>query len=133
VDVTVEDGLVARTDPALADIVLENLIGNAWKFTAGRPAAHIWVGVTPDRASDRGAPREFYVRDDGAGFDQNYVDRLFAPFQRLHTAEQFPGTGIGLATVARVLGRLGGTWRAEGQIGEGATFFFTLGAGDSGE
>ncbi|MEI6727557.1 MAG: PAS domain S-box protein, partial [Actinomycetes bacterium] len=124
VEVVVEEGLLAEADPALADIVLENLIGNAWKFTAGRPTSHISVG-----ASQREEAREFFVRDDGAGFDQTYVDRLFAPFQRLHTAEQFAGTGIGLATVARVLARLGGTWRAEGKVDEGATIFFTLGDG----
>ena len=105
--VAVEEGLLAEADPALADVILENLIGNAWKFTADRPAAHISVGATRDEASRAGAPR----------------------FQRLHTAEQFPGTGIGLATVARVLSRIGGTWRAEGTVDEGATFFFTLGDG----
>jgi light-regulated signal transduction histidine kinase (bacteriophytochrome) len=122
VSVVVEEGLVAQSDAALVDVVLENLLGNAWKFTAGRPDAHIELGSL---AHD--GDRVFFVRDNGAGFDQAYVHKLFTPFQRLHTTQQFQGTGIGLATVARVLGRLGGTCRAEGEVGCGATFFFTLG------
>jgi len=124
VEVVIEDGLVAQADTWLVDVVLENLLGNAWKFTAKRPSARIEFG-----AIRRDGQPVFFVRDDGAGFDPAYVDRLFAPFQRLHTAEQFPGTGIGLATVARVLGRLGGTWWAEGEVDRGATFFFTLSGG----
>jgi PAS domain S-box-containing protein len=124
VDVTVEDGLVAESDPTLVAVVLENLLGNAWKFTAERREAHIAFGSL---ATD--GERTYFVRDDGAGFDQAYVHKLFTPFQRLHTAEQFPGTGIGLATVGRVLERLGGTFWAEGAVGCGATFFFTLGDG----
>ena len=121
VEVLIEDGLVAEADSALVDVVLENLLGNAWKFTGRRPLAHIEFGT---HLRDRRA--EYFVRDDGAGFDPAYVDKLFAPFQRLHTAEEFPGTGIGLATVARILSRLGGTWRAEGSVDCGAAFFFTL-------
>ena len=121
-EVSVEEGLVAESDAALVDVVLENLLGNAWKFTSGRPEAHIEFG-----SLESDGERTFFVRDDGAGFDQAYVHKLFTPFQRLHTADQFPGTGIGLATVARVLERLGGTCRAEGEVGRGATFFFTLG------
>jgi light-regulated signal transduction histidine kinase (bacteriophytochrome) len=122
VAVAIEEGLVAVSDAALVDVVLENLLGNAWKFTAGRPDAHIEFG----RVEGAGE-RTYFVRDDGAGFDQAYVHKLFSPFQRLHTPEQFPGTGIGLATVARVLERLGGWCRAEGEPGRGATFTFTLG------
>ena len=121
VEVIIADGLVAEGDAALVDVVLENLLGNAWKFTAKRASARIELG-----ALRRDGRLSFFVRDNGAGFDPAYVDKLFTPFQRLHTAEQFPGTGIGLATVARVLGRLGGTWRAEGEVDAGATFSFTL-------
>jgi PAS domain S-box-containing protein len=122
VEVVIEDGLTAVTDEPLAEVVLQNLLGNAWKFTAGRDVAHIMVG----RACEGGDPA-FFVRDDGAGFDPAYADKLFVPFQRLHPAEQFPGTGVGLATVARVLDRLGGSCTAESSIGAGATFYFTLG------
>ncbi len=121
VRVTIQDGLTASADPALADVILDNLLGNAWKFTAGREHAHIEFG-----AETTGGETVFFVRDDGAGFDAAYRDKLFQPFQRLHTAEEFPGTGIGLATVARVLGRLGGRWWADGEPDRGATFFFTL-------
>jgi PAS domain S-box-containing protein len=124
VDVAIEERLVVESDAALVDVVLVNLLGNAWKFTAERPEAHIEFGSF---VAD--GERTYFVRDDGAGFDQAYVHKLFTPFQRLHTAEEYPGTGIGLATVARVLERLGGTWRAEGEVGGGATFFFTLGDG----
>jgi PAS domain S-box-containing protein len=126
VEVVIADGVVAVGDTALVDVILENLLGNAWKFTAKRPSARIEFGVI-----ENDGPRSFFVRDDGAGFDPAYVDKLFTPFQRLHTAEQFPGTGIGLATVARVLGRLGGTWWAEGEVDGGATFYFTLSGSDA--
>ena len=106
-------------------MVLTNLLGNAWKFTKGRAEAHIEFGC---RAGDD--ETVYFVRDDGAGFDPEYVDKLFQPFQRLHTDEQFAGTGIGLATVRRIIGRLGGRCWAEGAPGAGATFFFTLPAPD---
>ena len=121
VEVTIQDGLVVTGDAAILDVVLANLLGNAWKFTSRRPEAHIEF-----REVEHDDGRAFLVRDDGAGFDPAYVNKLFSPFQRLHTAEEFPGTGIGLATVARVLERLGGTWWAEGEVGRGATFFFAL-------
>ena len=122
VTVAIEDGLKARTDSALADIVLTNLLGNAWKFTARSSEARIEVGSVRDDGA-----AVFYVRDDGAGFDQEHAADIFRPFHRLHTQEEFPGTGIGLATVQRALDKLGGRCRAEGEPGEGATFFFTLG------
>jgi PAS domain S-box-containing protein len=118
---TVQDGLTAEADPTLIEAVLDNLLGNAWKFTARREHAHIEFG-----AETHDGAHAFFVRDDGAGFDPVYGDKLFQPFQRLHTDDEFPGTGIGLATVARVLGRLGGRWWAEGEPGRGATFSFTL-------
>jgi len=121
VDADVADDLVASGDPALLRIVLQNLLMNAWKFTSRRPEAHIEVGV---ERHDAGAA--YFVRDDGAGFDATYVDKLFTPFQRLHVAEEFPGTGIGLATVARIVRRHGGSVSAEGAVDCGATFYFTL-------
>jgi light-regulated signal transduction histidine kinase (bacteriophytochrome) len=122
--VSIAEGLSAKTDEPLIEVVLRNLLGNAWKFTAGKEMAHVEVG----RAVSDGR-EAFFVRDDGVGFDPAYADKLFLPFQRLHAADEFPGTGIGLATVARVLGRLGGSWWAEGGVGAGAVFFFTLNDG----
>ncbi len=122
VDVTVEAGLQAVGDARLVRVVLENLIGNAWKFSSQREAAAITVGCTLDSAS---AP-VFFVRDNGAGFDMAYADKLFRAFQRLHTAEEFAGTGIGLATVNRIVARHGGRLWAEAAPNQGATFFFTL-------
>jgi signal transduction histidine kinase len=120
VTIEIAEGLGARGDRRLLTIALENLLGNAWKFTGERAAPHIWVGRTSD------APGAFFVRDDGAGFDETYADKLFAPFQRLHGAE-FEGTGIGLATVQRIVARHGGRIWARAAVGQGATFFFTLG------
>lgn len=115
----VDPGLAAVGDVRLVRSVLENLIGNAWKFSARTPAAHLHVGGT-------GEPGVFYVQDNGAGFDMAYADRLFGTFQRLHSPDEFPGTGIGLATVARAVSRHGGRVWARSTPGEGATFFFTL-------
>ena len=117
----VEPGCTAVSDASLLEAVLSNLLGNAWKFTRGRAEAHIEFGR---RAGDD--ETVYFVRDDGAGFDPAYVDKLFQPFQRLHTNDQFSGTGIGLATVRRSIGRLGGRCWAEGAPGMGATFYFTL-------
>ena len=113
--------LVVRADPGLMRIVLQNLLGNAWKFTAKRSPAHVEFGVT---ANDHG--RAYFVRDDGAGFDMAYAAKLFGAFQRLHAAAEFPGTGIGLATVQRIIHRHGGQIWAEGAPERGATFYFTL-------
>ncbi len=122
-DVTfrVEEGLVARADGRLLRILLENLLGNAWKFTSRREQALIEVGAV---AHDGG--RAFYVRDNGAGFDMAYAGKMFGAFQRMHGASEFEGTGIGLATVARIVHRHGGRVWAEGAVGHGATFYFTL-------
>jgi signal transduction histidine kinase len=102
-------------------IVLENLLGNAWKFTAKTLGARVELGLS----NGAGQPALF-VRDNGAGFDQAYAARLFAPFQRLHTQGEFPGTGIGLATVRRIVDRHGGRVWAEGKVGGGATIWWTL-------
>ena len=111
----------AQGDACLLQIVLENLLGNAWKFTSREPEAKIEFGVT-----ERDGHRSYYVRDNGAGFEMAYADKLFVPFQRLHGTDEFEGTGIGLATVQRVIHRHGGQVQAEGEPGEGATFYFTL-------
>ena len=108
-------------DPHLLRSVLENLLGNAWKFTGRSPRPRVEFGW---REVD-GRPA-YFVRDNGAGFDPRYADRLFAPFHRLHDASEFEGTGIGLATVSRIVRRHGGRVWAEGKPGEGATFWFTL-------
>ena len=124
VEAQVSDGLVAHGDTRLLRIALENLISNAWKFTEKEPEARIEFGIT--RLAGTSA---YYVSDNGAGFDMAYADKLFGAFQRLHGAEEFEGTGIGLATVQRVVHRHGGRVWAEGEVGHGATFYFTLGPG----
>lgn len=113
--------VTANGDTRLLRVVMENLIGNAWKYTAKKDQARIEF----DSYSDRGEII-YYLRDDGAGFDMHYADKLFAPFQRLHRADEFEGTGVGLATVQRIIFRHGGRIWAEGAPGEGATFYFTL-------
>ncbi|MDP2316407.1 MAG: ATP-binding protein [Pseudomonadota bacterium] len=121
VSVRITDGLVAEGDPRLLRVVLENLLGNAWKFTGKQPRANIEFGV----AQRVGKP-VYFVRDDGAGFDRAQAGRLFVAFQRLHSATEFEGTGIGLATVQRIVDRHGGQVWADGELGKGATFSFTL-------
>ena len=121
VAVEITPGMVARGDQALLRIALTNLLDNAWKFTRGRPGARIAVGVRPGDGA-----RVFYVRDNGAGFAMAYAEKLFTPFQRLHTEAEFPGIGIGLAIVQRIIARHGGRVWAEGAEGQGATFYFTL-------
>jgi two-component system, NtrC family, sensor kinase len=124
VELIVADGLVATGDARLLTIALENLLGNAWKFTGKHADARIEVG-----ASDIRGRRTYFVRDNGAGFDMTYASKLFGVFQRLHSVTEFEGTGIGLATVQRVVRRHGGRIWAESEVGCGATFFFTLEGG----
>jgi PAS domain S-box-containing protein len=123
----IQDGVWVTADRGLIRTVLQNLVENAWKFTARRDAATIEFGTTP--ADD--ARICCYVRDNGAGFDPAYADKLFQPFERLHEAADFPGTGIGLASVQRIIERHGGRTWAEGAVDRGATFYFTLDAKDT--
>jgi signal transduction histidine kinase len=120
VRVEVEPGLKAHADPRLMRVLFENLLGNAWKFTRERADALIEVGTT------EGEARTLFVRDNGAGFDPEYADKLFQPFQRLHPASRFEGTGIGLATVQRIVRRHGGRIRAQSKPDAGATFTIEL-------
>jgi two-component system, sensor histidine kinase and response regulator len=122
VETRVRPGVIVAGDGRLLRIALTNLLENAWKFTEREPAAQIEFGMM----TATGEPT-YFIRDNGAGFDMAYVDRLFGPFQRLHLASEFPGSGIGLATVQRIIHRLGGRVWAEGVVGQGATFSFTLG------
>lgn len=121
VRVHIADGLSARGDARMLRIVLENLFGNAWKFTAKHPGAEIWFD---------GGDGIFHVRDTGVGFDMAYAQKLFLPFQRLHAVKEYDGTGVGLATVSRIVNHHGGRIWAEAAVGAGATFWFTLGERD---
>ncbi len=120
VTVDIASGLQALGDPTLLRVVLENLLGNAWKYSAKRPDAHIWF----ERSGHENAM--FCVRDNGAGFDMRFADRLFGVFQRLHSANDFQGTGVGLASVRRIVRRHGGEIWAEAEVGKGASFHFSL-------
>lgn len=122
VEVYIEPGMTAVADSRFLRIVMANLIGNAWKFTSKTPAARIEFGSQLQEGRT-----EYYLRDNGAGFDMRYYGKLFTAFQRLHQAQEYPGTGIGLATVQRVLRRHGGDIRAVGEVGAGASFYFWLG------
>jgi signal transduction histidine kinase/CheY-like chemotaxis protein len=124
VEAVIGTDLLADGDAGLLRIVLENLLSNAWKYSSKASRARIEVGSTMDITGRK----TFFVRDNGAGFDGNYASRLFAPFQRLHTQAEFPGTGVGLATVQRIIHRHGGTIWAEAGLNRGASFYFTLGA-----
>jgi signal transduction histidine kinase len=121
VEFTIAAGLLAKGDTRLLRVVLENLLRNAWKFTGKNSTAKIEVGV--DRQNGQAV---YFVRDDGAGFDMAFAEKLFGAFQRLHSSTEFQGTGIGLATVQRVIRRHGGRVWAESKVGQGATFYFTL-------
>ena len=121
VECVIADGLAARGDQNMLEVVLENLIGNAWKYTGRTRDPVIEVGMT-----DVNDGKAFFVRDNGAGFDMESAGKLFLPFQRLHREEEFSGTGIGLATVQKIMLRHGGKVWAEGEPGQGATFYFTL-------
>ena len=122
VEVQIAKDLKAKGDARLVRVLLENLLGNAWKFTSRKLKARVEFGAI----EKRGERRVFFVKDDGAGFDQEFASKLFQPFQRLHRVSEFPGTGIGLATVARIIARHGGQIWAEGREGVGATFYFEI-------
>jgi light-regulated signal transduction histidine kinase (bacteriophytochrome) len=121
VSLIVQEHLLADVDLPLTRALFDNLLGNAWKFTAHAQGARIEFGATEDSGT-----RTLFIRDNGAGFDMAYASQLFAPFQRLHTVAEFPGTGIGLATVQRIVHRHSGRIWAEGKVGDGAVFYFTL-------
>jgi light-regulated signal transduction histidine kinase (bacteriophytochrome) len=121
VEWVIEEGLTARGDDVLLRIALGNLLGNAWKFTSKNQGSRIEVGATQNNGAT-----VYYVHDDGVGFDMTYAGKMFGAFQRLHSTSEFEGTGIGLATVERIIHRHGGEIQAEGVVGQGATFRFTL-------
>ncbi len=121
VDVAIAQGAHLIADEGLLMVVMENLLRNAWKYTSHGEQARIEFGF-----NDRGAETIYFVRDNGVGFNPRYADRLFRPFQRLHSQEDFPGTGVGLATVERIIARHGGRIWAESEVGRGATFYFTV-------
>ena len=117
----IQPGLVVRADQQLMGVVIDNLINNAWKYTGHQKQGHISFGVLSQRGK-----KIYFVRDNGAGFDMKHAQKLFAVFQRMHSVEEFEGTGVGLATVKRIIQRHGGTIWAEAAIEEGATFYFTI-------
>jgi light-regulated signal transduction histidine kinase (bacteriophytochrome) len=121
VEIVVEDGLVVEGDSGLLRAAMVRLMGNAWKFTGKRTNARIEIGC-----EEQNGRRVYFIRDNGAGFDMAYADKLFGPFERLHATAEFPGSGVGLAIVKRVIRRHGGQIWAEGEVDRGATFYFTL-------
>jgi Bacteriophytochrome (light-regulated signal transduction histidine kinase) len=127
VEFVIHDGVTALGDFRFLSIVLENLLANAFKFTSKSATARIEFGRELIEGENA-----YFVRDDGVGFDMTYAEQLFVPFQRLHTATEFPGSGIGLATIRRIIARHGGRVWAHGEIDRGATMYFTLGEIDDG-
>ena len=121
VEFIIQEGIKVLGDNRLLRVVMENLIGNAWKYTSKHQEAKIEFGV-----QQQNEQQVYFIRDDGAGFDMIYSKKLFGAFQRLHATSDFAGTGIGLATVQRILQRHGGNVWAEGEVEKGATFFFTI-------
>lgn len=122
VNISITQNITAECDPRLIKVALENLLGNAWKFTSKQELAHIEFGTLDDPQNGR----VYFIRDNGAGFDMAYVNKLFGAFQRLHTSSEFPGIGIGLAIVQRIISRHGGRIWADGAVDGGASFYFTL-------
>ena len=120
VEFSIMPDIMANCDTALMKVVLENLLENAWKFTHKQESASIQFGVT------EGSTPAYFVRDDGIGFDTAYCEKLFGAFQRLHSNDEFPGSGIGLATVQRIVTRHGGRIWADGEVDKGAVFYFVV-------
>jgi signal transduction histidine kinase len=137
---SIAEGLVAQGDEHLLTVVLENLLGNAWKFTGKNPRTVIEFGAIDCRMQNADceilnkkseiqnlkSEIVYFVKDNGVGFDMSYAGKMFNPFQRLHSVNEFPGTGIGLATVKRIINRHGGTVWIEAEVGKGTTVYFTL-------
>jgi signal transduction histidine kinase len=121
VECVIPDGVVGQDDPRLLHMVLENLLGNAWKFSGKKPEGRIELGTAPQDGQT-----VYFISDNGTGFDMTYANKLFGVFERLHTAGEFPGTGVGLSIVQRIIHRHGGQIWAESAPGKGATFSFTL-------
>jgi len=129
VDITIDQALNVKADAALMKVALDNLIGNAWKYTGKKSNAQIHIGLSKQTKSnkpDTNTANVFYITDNGAGFDMQYADNLFKPFKRLHNKDDFDGTGIGLATVQRIIQRHGGEVWCNSKLGKGSTFYFTL-------
>jgi light-regulated signal transduction histidine kinase (bacteriophytochrome) len=121
VDCSIQTGLQAKGDKQLLHIVLANLLGNAWKYTSKQPEARIEFGSKKENGET-----VYFVEDNGAGFNMEFAKKLFVPFQRMHRPDEFPGSGVGLATVSRIINKHGGRIWAESAPGKGATFYFSL-------